>query len=401
MQGDPGDPAPLLVADEDLDDEILKSAGTVRHLDFRSLAPGQTAVKLTGGLGEDLAAVADQNAFKLVGNADDVTLLRDSVAQSVSGPGVRMTDGGIVESVVGLLAPGPGDVALRNVTALSSAGDAIRCDLVLGRGTLVNVIARGPKDVNANGGSGCSAAYSNLRPDPRERRPRRGHPVRRAALHLRRRAAAGRFPDGRRRHTGRPDVGRRSRRPRAHRARHRRLRVLPAGSPADPHPGHVHHDLGARSPRPLLTPEPAVATAEARLRRGRLPRHRPRPGAGPGRPLQDARPDRSSSRSARWSTPPPGASRSSPRSIAPAAPSRGASGAGASRSAQGARSRGMTTLKLRGGNFASCKRKGGRLASASPASASAPSARCGRATRAAASAPTATTASPPRAAPCG
>jgi hypothetical protein len=165
IEGDPGDPAPLLVAAEDLAEEILGSAGTVRHLDFRSLAPGQEAVKLTGGIGEDLTSVADGNAFKLEGNLDGVTLLRDSVAQSVSGSGVRMKDGGIVESVLGALAPGPGDVALRNVTALSSNDDAIRCDLELGRGTLVNVIARGPKDVNANNGPGCSASYSSLRPD--------------------------------------------------------------------------------------------------------------------------------------------------------------------------------------------------------------------------------------------
>ncbi len=201
MQGDPGDPAPLLVADEDLDDEILKSAGTVRHLDFRSLASGQTAVKLTGGLGEDLAAVADQNAFKLVGNADDVTLLRDSVAQSVSGPGVRMTDGGIVESVVGLLAPGPGDVALRNVTALSSAR---RRDPLRPRPRPRHAGQRHRPRAEGRQRERRLRLQRRLlepAPRPRERRPRRGHPGRRAALHLRRRPADGRFPDGRRRHT--------------------------------------------------------------------------------------------------------------------------------------------------------------------------------------------------------
>ncbi len=164
VTGAPGDPAPLLEAAPELGDEILEIEGTARHLGFRALAGGQTAVKMTGGTGEDLTAVADGNAFKIVGDVDRLTLLRDSVAQSVTGSALRMKDGDLLEAVAGALAPGPGDVAVRNVTALSSKDAAVRCDLALGRGTLVNVIARGPKDVDANNGSGCSAAYSNLRP---------------------------------------------------------------------------------------------------------------------------------------------------------------------------------------------------------------------------------------------
>lgn len=162
LAGDPGDPAPLLVAAQGLDEEILVSAGTVRHLDFRSLAQGQAAVMLTGGTGEDLTAVADGNAFKVFGNSSGVTLLRDSVALSVSGAGVKLKDGGV--PLAGALLLGPADVAVRNVTAFSSQGDAIRCEMVSGRGSLVNVIARGAKDVNASGGGGCRASYSNLRP---------------------------------------------------------------------------------------------------------------------------------------------------------------------------------------------------------------------------------------------
>ena len=44
MHGLAGEPAPLLIGDEDLDDELLtfEGAGTLRHLSLKSTAPGQT-----------------------------------------------------------------------------------------------------------------------------------------------------------------------------------------------------------------------------------------------------------------------------------------------------------------------------------------------------------------------
>ena len=124
----------------------------------------------------------------------------------------------------------------------------------------------------------------------------------------------------------------------------------------DPRPGPSPRTRPPRPRRPLprrvLDPGAGRRHREARLRRGRRPRHRPRPRRGSRAAASGSSTARSSSRSAPWSTPPPGASRSSPPSIAPAAPRQGRFWGGRFQIRQGARSRGMTTLKLRGGDFA-------------------------------------------------
>ncbi len=279
--------------------------------------------------------VAAGNAVKLTGGSRGVALLRDSVVQSRIGR--RRPHGRRRHLRAGVRPPRrpcPGDVALRNVTALSTAGDAIRCSLRLGRGTMVNVIARGPLDVNANNGSRCSASHSNLRPDRTSNLAlgegiQSGDPLFTADGFCRwpsrrpstpastTRSSARQDPDGRERTV--PDIG--------------PFECCTAGASTR----HADHD---RSPpavaAPAETPAPVVATAEAGKQRGRLPRHRPRARPGPGRPVPaPRRADPATGRHGRRHH--RRADHARHRARPPAARRAASSGAGASRSRQGRR----------------------------------------------------------------
>jgi hypothetical protein len=162
VHGVPDEARPVLVGADTLPAALLsfKAGGSLRHLELRATAPGQDALTLQRGLAEDVVLVsASGDAAKVVG-AQPATVLRDAVARSsatMSGAAALK----LRES------PGPGDVALRNVTAIAPSQIGIRCEVSGGQGTLVNVIARGAQaDVDAQlGGTGCSAAFSSLRPD--------------------------------------------------------------------------------------------------------------------------------------------------------------------------------------------------------------------------------------------
>jgi hypothetical protein len=249
---------------------------------------------------------------------------------------------------------------VRNVTAISSNDAGIRCDLTIGRGTLVNVIARGTKDVNANNGPNCSASFSSLRPErsnlvlgdgiqtgeplfiPGSLRPMAASPTVDAGT--RDDLISGVDPDGRERTM--PDIG-------AYEC------CAPGAWPA---PAAVAADPPAAPAPEAITPQPAIATAKmgsAVVIAPATGRVRVRiPGGSfvdldaptqlPVGTVVDASQGRITLVSA--------IDRSGRTQ-------KGRFWGGRFQIKQGAKGRGMTTLKLRGGNFSSC-RSAGKLASA-------------------------------------
>ena len=156
-------PAPLLAGDTNLSGDVLtfERGGTVRHLSLRGGSPAQDALSLETGLAEDLAIVAVTGDGAKVMTAAGTTVLRDSVVtledSSSGGAALKLREG----------SGGSGSLAVRNVIARAPAANAIRCEVAAPQvATLANVVARGSvTDVDArNGGTGCSASYSSLRP---------------------------------------------------------------------------------------------------------------------------------------------------------------------------------------------------------------------------------------------
>ena len=163
LHGVAGQPAPLLAGDTNLAGAVLtfENGGTVRHLALRGDSPANDALSLEQGLAEDLAITAITGDGAKVMTAATPTVMRDSVVVlegSASGSAaLKLREG----------SGGSGSLAVRNVTALAPAANAIRCEVTSSQqATLANVIARGAvTDVDAtNGGQGCSATHSNLRP---------------------------------------------------------------------------------------------------------------------------------------------------------------------------------------------------------------------------------------------
>ena len=152
--------APLLIGSPESEFMTVKG-GTVRHLALRGTAPGEDTLVLEEGLAEDLEIVSTGGDGAKVQTSSATTVLRDSVVVTqASGSGSAALK--LREGSSGALA-----LAVRNVTALAPDATAIRCEVTSGQqATLANVIARGKDgDVDAtNGGGGCSATYSNLRP---------------------------------------------------------------------------------------------------------------------------------------------------------------------------------------------------------------------------------------------
>ena len=257
LHGAAGQPAPLLAGDTNLSGDVLtfEAGGTVRHLAISSDSPANDALSLERGLAEDLSIVAKTGDGAKVMTAANPTVLRDSVvvleATGTGDSALKLREG----------SGGAGALALRNVTALAPDANAIRCEVAATQqATLVNVIARGgTADVDAsNGGSGCNAAHSSLRPasspslalgagiqsaDPlldADQRPQDGSPVIDAGIADAETSPAD--PDGRARTV--PDIG-------AFEAQ-----VLPG----DDDQGEDEDGQGEDSPAPAptVTPDPPV-----------------------------------------------------------------------------------------------------------------------------------------------
>ena len=163
VHGVAGQAPPLLIGDASVGDTLLTvDGGTLRHLSLRGTATDQDTLELKDGLAEDLEIVSAAGDGAKVQTSDATTILRDSVVVTEatgSGPAaLKLREGG----------GGGGALAVRNVTAIAPGANAIRCEVAAPQqATLANLIARGGEaDVDAtNGGSGCSATYSNLRPE--------------------------------------------------------------------------------------------------------------------------------------------------------------------------------------------------------------------------------------------
>ena len=162
LHGVTGQAAPLLIGDASIASTLLTvDGGTLRHLSVRGTAVGQDTLVLESGFAEDLEIASAAGDGAKVETSSATTILRDAVV-------VTESDGSGDAALK--LREGGGDgvaLALRNVTALAPNANAIRCEVAAPQqATLANVIARGSTDVTAtNGGTGCSAAYSNLRPE--------------------------------------------------------------------------------------------------------------------------------------------------------------------------------------------------------------------------------------------
>jgi len=166
IQGQPGLARPRLIGASGLPATTLtfKTGGTLRHLQIEASASGEDALRLQGGTGERLVLISSTGDGAKLSSASSPTVLRDSVAvtrATASGlAALKLRDGG---------GDAEGVVALRNVTALGTAGSAvgIRCDADETRPSLVNVIVRGAlADVQLANDAQCLAATSNLRGTP-------------------------------------------------------------------------------------------------------------------------------------------------------------------------------------------------------------------------------------------
>ena len=152
---------PVIVGNETSEDHAVltfRTGGTLRHVEIHATQGEQDALTLQGGVAEDVVlSAAGGDGAKVVGDSGG-TVLRDAVvrtaAQGDDNAALKLRESG-----------GPGDVMLRNVTALAPGANGIRCEVTAGTATLVNTLVRGGKtDVKATSSSRCSAAHSNFRP---------------------------------------------------------------------------------------------------------------------------------------------------------------------------------------------------------------------------------------------
>jgi hypothetical protein len=161
MHGLAGQPRPHLIGNGGTALLTFKSGGSLRHLALEGTGSGQDALTMRGGLAEDLLLRSATGDGAKVDGAPGGTVLRDSVVQAFGGgsglAGLKIRNSG----------PG-GDVTLLNVTTMATGalGSGIRCELSGGQARLVNTIARGVvADIDASlGGGNCSAWSSNFRP---------------------------------------------------------------------------------------------------------------------------------------------------------------------------------------------------------------------------------------------
>jgi hypothetical protein len=151
LHGDRDHASPRLIGDADLNSSVLAfRAGTVGHLSLEATAAGEDALNLEGGAADGLRLLSSSGDGGGVSTTAAGAVLRNTV--------VRAAGRGLV-----LLDSGGHDIALRNLTVTASAGAGIECD---GRATLVNVIARGANSdiVADDSDEACTVAHSNFRP---------------------------------------------------------------------------------------------------------------------------------------------------------------------------------------------------------------------------------------------
>jgi hypothetical protein len=156
LRGARGPQRPVLTGAAELLSSVLtfKTGGTLRHIEIRAAAPGQDALTIEGGVAEDVVlSSATGDAAKVV-TAAGGTVLRDAIVRTDA------TASGAAALKL-RTSSAPGEVMLRNVTALAPAVAGIRCETTA---TLINTVVRGgTADVDASKRGTCTAAYSNFR----------------------------------------------------------------------------------------------------------------------------------------------------------------------------------------------------------------------------------------------
>jgi hypothetical protein len=159
MHGVDGQPRPHLIGHGLTALLSFKAGGSLRHLALEGTGSGQDALTLRGGIAEDLLLRSVTGDGGKVNGMPDGTLLRDSVIQTT----------GIGSSVAGLKirdSSAGGDVDLVNVTVIATGAGAngIRCELSEGQVRLVNALVRGDlTDIDAVKAPSCTARSSNFR----------------------------------------------------------------------------------------------------------------------------------------------------------------------------------------------------------------------------------------------
>ena len=161
LRGVAGSRRPRLVGASTLGASVLTfKAGTLRRLAVEATSEGRDALTMHGGLGEDLLLFSRTgDGAKIVGSPSG-TLLRDSVVRTDStvagNAALKLRESG-----------GAGDVMLRNVTAIATglAATGVRCEVSEGAATVINTLVRGGlRDVDASSKDArCSASFSNFR----------------------------------------------------------------------------------------------------------------------------------------------------------------------------------------------------------------------------------------------
>ena len=162
IRGVAGQPRPRLVGAATLLESTLsfKTGGTLRHLRIDATAADQDPLTMAGGVGEDLLlSSASGDGAKIVGSPE-WTVLRDSVVRTLGHgegtAGLKLRESG-----------GLGNVKLVNVTVMAPNGDAVgvRCEVRQGESRILNSIVRGAGgDIHATkAGVTCTAGSSNFR----------------------------------------------------------------------------------------------------------------------------------------------------------------------------------------------------------------------------------------------
>jgi hypothetical protein len=340
VHGDRDHASPRVIGDTRLSSSVLIfRGGTIAHLSLEATARDQRALTLQAGTADGLRLLSAAGPAGEISGSKPGTMLRNSLVHGATG---------------GLMLKDHDDVTLRNDTVMAASGTGIDCQ-VDGTATLVNVLVRGGSaDIRAKGDN-CTAAFSNFRPDKSssvgagagnqsaeplfadaDYRPAAGSPtIDAGALDA---FATSPDPDGRPRTLGAaPDIGAYEFAPAA-------TGDADGGADADPAAGEMPEDLrGVPLPHQGVTVVVAPARGTIRVRR---------PGSLAFEPLDDGR------------RVPVGsildASRGRVRLVS-------AIGSGGSvqtgvfwgskfKTTQRRGGDGMTTLTLRGGHFAACRR---------------------------------------------
>ena len=339
LHGDRDQAAPDVVGDPQLSSTLLTlRGGTMAHLSLAATAAKQRALSLSAGAADGVRASSAGGPGAEITATKAGTTLRNSVVV------------GSTRRARGM--KGKGAATVRNVTAIATGQSSVGIDCdVDGTGTLVNVLVRGGSTDLRGHHDACTATYSNFRADratgmragignqsaqplfaDADYRPAPGSPTIDAGT-----TGDGLDPDGRPRTLGAaPDIG--------------AYEFAPAATADDGGTEPTGRGGDARGPA-------RRAAAQAGRQRRRRPRARPDPGTPAGREAL------------------PAPRRCRPRPVGSVVDARGgrvrlvsAIGAGGAvqsglfwgskfKTGQRRKGNGMTTLTLRGGNLAACRRR--------------------------------------------